>query len=221
MTITASGCVPLRNVTLFGGPSSANRECIAAKRRGFSAIHQIPPEFAIFFARWSSYLPRDVTVGGGSQKLLGTAKATSPAKDQHRLFVRSLRKTIAYLRGLGTQRILIVGLVPELPSEAPSCVERAWHYGIDPSTPCSTTTQIAEVRQKNAEAWTLEAIAGMSDVQYIDPVTAMCDLEFCRPFEGNVLLYRDDDHLSHVGVEKLYRANEWQFAWLFGSDRAD
>jgi len=54
------------------------------------------------------------------------------------------------------------------------------------------------------------------EVMLIDPIDVYCDREECRPFGGDGIYYSDENHLTPLGSELLYRSFRREFLWVFG-----
>ena len=112
-------------------------------------------------------------------------------------------------------RTLIVGPIPELRQAAADCLLRAQIYRT-PRDRCAISRAAVDKRYREVTQ-TLQAVAAkFPNVRLIDAVAVFCDAEYCRPFDGDGLLYSDTNHLTELGVEKLYRRYEGEFRWVFG-----
>jgi peptidoglycan/LPS O-acetylase OafA/YrhL len=133
-------------------------------------------------------------------------------------FQARFENTLSILRELGVERILVVAPIPDFPLTAPDCVVRSDRWGFDRSR-CVKPRVTAESQRKPALEALVSAAARVSDVRLIDPFDLFCDQSTCRPFEGDVLFYRDDSHLSGPGAQRVVDAFDADFRWVFGAPR--
>lgn len=111
-------------------------------------------------------------------------------------------------------RVLILGPVPVFRHSPPTCLEIARKRKISADV-CGVSRQALEQefakRSKRLEA----AAANDPMVRYVDPFVAFCDDELCRPNDGNLLFYSDDDHLNGGGTHRLIETFAEEFRWVF------
>ena len=50
----------------------------------------------------------------------------------------------------------------------------------------------------------------------IDPTDVFCDRTTCSPFGPAGVFYSDDNHLTTLGAEMVYRRFQGEFRWAFG-----
>jgi hypothetical protein len=55
--------------------------------------------------------------------------------------------------------------------------------------------------------------AGVQGVRLIDPMDAFCTASQCRPYEGETVYFKDDNHLSPAGAERFYREFQGDMEW--------
>ena len=134
--------------------------------------------------------------------------------DFHAILSESLSDLLILLQQLGN-RTLIVGPIPELRQAAADCLLRAQIYQT-PRDRCAIGRAAVDKRYHEV-IQRLQAVAvKFPNVRLIDAAAVFCDTEYCRPFDGDGLLYSDTNHLTALGVEKLYRRYEGEFRWTFG-----
>ncbi len=133
-------------------------------------------------------------------------------------FQARFENTLSALRELGAGRILVVAPIPDFPLTAPDCVVRSDRWGIDRSR-CVKPRATAESQREPSLEALISAAARMSDVRLIDPFDLFCDQSTCRPFEGDVLFYRDNSHLSGPGAQRVVDAFDADLRWVFGAPR--
>ena len=57
------------------------------------------------------------------------------------------------------------------------------------------------------------AIAAHPEIRLIDPANDLCGPKWCRPYEDDTVLYKDDDHFGDDLVRKLIALYSANFAW--------
>ncbi len=158
----------------------------------FGGAAQEKPGYAIMEANW----PRNVTDD----------------------FRGRFEETLAVVRSLGVARILVVAPIPAFPKPALDCALRADRWGLGRNA-CTTPREKVEAGRAKIMPL-LNAMAGQTDdVRVIDPLGVYCDKETCRPFEGNAIFYRDNDHLSGLGAQRIVSAFDADFRWVFGASQ--
>ena len=209
-----AGCAPLAGVAIFkdGEPDPRCSQPAGVLTSPASAV-----DFAVLKARWAFYAGAESTDPGSPVSVsLAPADAAAPGEDQRQIFEQGLRATIAALRERGVKRILLVGPTPELRVRPVECVAHADRAG-RPRETCAVAREEVDVRIRDAVAVMRRVGETGPDTRFIDPTEIFCDVSLCRPYDGNTLLYGDDDHLSPAGEERLYRAFEADFAWVRGA----
>ena len=78
---------------------------------------------------------------------LGLVDADEPAIDQGKAFISGLRNTVARLRSIGVERVLVVGPTPVFPRKAPSCLYLADRYGRNRDKECGIDRAVAEGKE--------------------------------------------------------------------------
>ncbi|SFW86222.1 acyltransferase family protein [Amycolatopsis australiensis] len=105
-----------------------------------------------------------------------------------RSWLDSLARTVAQLRSTGAA-VLVLGPVPDPQSTVPACLSAH----LDDATACTPPEPVAmSSTGVAAEATATTARGG----DYADLTKAFCTAERCPVIIGNVLVYRDDNHLT-------------------------
>lgn len=94
------------------------------------------------------------------------------------------------------ERIVLMGAVPELPEDVPSCL--SGNLG-DTSNCRANAADVLNSRMPKFERAVLAQVGGL----YIDTVPMVCPREVCPVIAGDVLMYRDRHHLTPDYVRLL------------------
>ena len=116
------------------------------------------------------------------------------------MMLRGLDRAVALLEGLGKNVILFVD-VPELPFEPRDCIDRP--LAARRLEACAITRD-SVLQQQAALRGLVERLAlDHAKMRRFDPLDALCDARTCAVKRGDMLVYRDSDHLSLRGSEFL------------------
>ena len=96
-------------------------------------------------------------------------------------------------------KIIIVSSVPEIAFHVPDTAIRVTNgIGKMPQTKLADFLK----RQKYVLA-AFKKLEKMDNVEIIYPHKTLCNNEVCKIMQNNSPLYKDDDHLSKIGVEMI------------------
>lgn len=172
--ITKAGCPPAEVRIVSNG--AAYRQCMQWRANAMSQIAALHP--ALIIAEWARFLEvpeakpmAGVPTGHGSAWLDGVAAAF---KFMHR----------------NAQHVLFLSDGPTLNQVAPDCV--SGH--LSDVRPCLTARSVA-VRQKTVKDQEL-ALAKSAGISSADPTSWFCSPTKCAVIVGNILLYRDNAHMT-------------------------
>ena len=90
--------------------------------------------------------------------------------------------------------------VPEMGYDVPEALARAVVSGR--SLDIAPSLEYTQRRQALARR-VLDEAARSSEAMVVDPMSVICDASKCHVMQGGTVLYRDGDHLSAKGAEKL------------------
>jgi len=209
-------CPPLLGIEIdyFSKPHCAAMN--AAVSRWLAHRQPDPMAGVVLAARWPFYNEQDPP---------SPSEPQAPRIVRHDVALRGSSFEDMLSAGLGAvlklldarTRVLIVGSAPELDQVAPDCVFRARLYGRSRSS-CAMTRADVEARLSDSVR-ALEAVAAKRpNTLFIDPVNVFCDRENCLPFGDDGIFYSDENHLTPLGTEKIYRRFRREFRWVFGDD---
>jgi peptidoglycan/LPS O-acetylase OafA/YrhL len=103
-----------------------------------------------------------------------------------------IERSVAALRG---KRVVMLISPPELPFRVRYCVPRPMAPAID----CTLDRKAAEVKQLALRAG-LAGIAQRHGAELVDAMDSLCGSTACEVVRGDMLAYRDDNHLSLRGA---------------------
>ncbi len=199
---TQSGCAPMLNVNDTAAPNcrAFNQAVLrTALKPGIKTIFlhgdwAVPAEGTSFITgRPIGDLSDDetaVTMGG-------------PARNRA-VFRRGLERLVRDLAQAGKQT-MIVASVPELRWQAPEALAKNtfWHRDMD------IRTSRADFRDREKSVMlTLAEVSRLPGVEIVYPDRVLCKKEYCDVMEKGRLLYRDDNHLSAFGVQRVVNGLE-------------
>ena len=215
LVVAQPGCPALLNIGFDDRRQSEHcGERLEAIRRWLQSGQASSIHGVMLSARWAFYSGE--RTASRSERRFPTPRLRDHRLDGdfHSILSESLSDLLILLQQLGN-RTLIVGPIPELRHAAADCLLRAQIYQT-PRDRCAISRAAVDKRYHEV-IQRLQAVAvQFPNVRLIDAVTVFCDAEYCRPFDGDGLLYSDTNHLTALGVEKLYRRYEGEFRWAFG-----
>ena len=165
----------------------ANQECAQWRKLSIAAIQQMHPDMIIMSSS-SLYPQRDGLTPIDSSAWEKGSRDTFLAIARHGIALRLIRDT------------------PHADYDIPSCLAQLeWngHASCPPmirAIALSSDIYQAEVR----------AAANLPNVRIIDMSDAICGGERCETEKGNIILYRDRDHLTSSYVESLAKVLQTQ-----------
>ena len=139
---------------------------------------------------------------GGAYTLAGTT--LGPAESM----TRALARTVEYLLGKDKEVWLILQ-VPELDFEISECIGRPVTFEQHGRTPCAVPR--ADVMRAQAPFRKLveDLRHRMPALKVFDPMSALCDNQWCYAVGGGHVLYNDRQHLTVVGSR--FFTNQFHF----------
>ncbi len=186
VTIIKSSCSPM-NIRILKNTRTAIEECERWRKLAIAAIEDIRPDMVVMSSS-SRYPQRD------SAKLIDASDWEKGSRDtflavaRHGIAVRLIRDT------------------PHADYDIPPCLAQlAWngHAACPPLLRASALN--SEIYQAQ-----LRAAANVDNVKVIDMSDAICSKDSCDPEQGDVVKYRDADHLTSRYAESLASALQGQ-----------
>jgi len=189
-----SACRPQIDVVY---PPRATGNCAAYNLAMREAIGRLKPEVVVLAAFWA--LPERTAGADGWQ---------SPS------LTEALRVTSRSLQAAGA-RVCLIRDVPVLVRPVPYGLVMAHRRGIDPGF-LETIDDDWSARQAAADA-ALRAVAADAGVLGADPRVALCDARRCEIAQRGAVLFRDSNHLSVTGAQRVMPALDSCFLTGSGS----
>jgi peptidoglycan/LPS O-acetylase OafA/YrhL len=103
-------------------------------------------------------------------------------------WLAGIRASVERLRGLGVP-VMVLGPTPKPPFDVPSCV--SGHLN-DVQACATPLAQAINLQGRRAE----RVVAERAGARYVDVASWMCVDDTCPAIVGNLLVYRDDNHLT-------------------------
>jgi hypothetical protein len=208
-----TSCPPLQGVDVdffvFRTCAASNDELIA-----WLAKQPSPVTGAVLSGRWPLYDGEDPPNGEADLPRLLWNEPGHSGSGYETLLGTGLETMIATL---GPQRrVLVVGPVPELKRATENCLMRTQLNG-EPPENCAMKRADVERRRDVTMQVLRRVVAKYKTARLIDPLDVFCDRDHCWPFGAKGVYYIDNDHLSALGAEMLYRAFERDFRWVYGA----
>jgi hypothetical protein len=100
--------------------------------------------------------------------------------------------------------------------DVPVCLARAARRGTDPSRTCAAPVE--RVLPAGAHEAELRAARGFSEVTVVDLSRELCGAAACEPMRGDLVMYRDDHHLSTTFAATLSEPLGASLAAILESD---
>lgn len=196
-----AGCAPLTGLYRLDLDPMHRKKCNAFNTAVRSYIEQNRSISAVFMhARWATYTSG--FIDKTSDLILSLADTGSPQHvDYSRnqaLMRSSLEATAAWLSSAG-KKVIFVGGTPDVPWDIPRYWTAQLLFGWP--LPAAPTPQEVVARQAPAEE-ILNHVAQKTGSLHIPLAEAICT-SGCPLFDGDKMLYKDDDHLSPHGALAL------------------
>ncbi|MEW5963878.1 MAG: acyltransferase family protein [Pseudomonadota bacterium] len=207
-----SACPPLQDSASSSHPKLGGESCKRMNALLLAFAISAPLDDVVLIARWNYYAagPEPFGVDRGTQPMiLADDVERGTAAGNASIVERGLRKTIAPLVAAG-RRVFVVLQVPYTGIDTPA-------YLAKHAIPLRgvTALPLATIHAQRS-MWMrdlAQRLAAEYGVVVIDPSRALCDRHSCRIGVAEGSLYRDDDHLNHLGAHsvagELKRVLEW------------
>jgi peptidoglycan/LPS O-acetylase OafA/YrhL len=188
VTIIKSSCSPMIVKTL--NTMRAIEACEQWRKLSIAMIQEMRPDMVIMSSS-SRYPQRD------SSKLIDASD-----------WERGSRDTFLALAGHGIA-ITFIRDTPHADYDVPPCLAQLAWNGRASCPPLLRTKALNEDIYRAQ----LRAAAGIADVKIIDMADTICGKDSCEPQQGDIVKYRDTDHLTSKYAESIAGALQGQ---LFG-----
>jgi len=193
-----SSCRPLPGVSSAMRRDRYLKGCIEFNEAMFGVIEREKPELVILAAHWSE--PGDRFLSSGEHAPPGVS-----------IFSVGLERTLARIAKTGARACVVLD-VPELKYPYPHALLTVRQRGIDESF-LMLTREEAHAGQAAVER-DVRALARRYPVDIVDPKDALCATGRCEIGDGRISFYRDDNHLTVAGAERVTPIIDGCFASL-------
>ena len=199
-----SSCRPLPGVSSALRRDSNAKKCEEFNEAMFGVVERARPGLVILAAHWNE---------PGDRFLSSTERAPQGVS----IFSVGLERTIARLTKTGA-RVCVVLDVPELKFPIPYALLTARQRGLDEGF-LAPTREEAKAGQAAVER-DIRALAARYPVDIVDPKDALCASGRCEFSDGKMPWYRDNNHLTVSGAERVTPTIAGCFASLERSESA-
>jgi peptidoglycan/LPS O-acetylase OafA/YrhL len=195
--LARDSCPPLLGVERSDMP---DLDCRQHNDAVYAYLQAANIDTVVLISRWA---PNVEGLGYGSERMarLITLKddgsREESVSENHRVFARSLQRTIEILRKAG-KRVIVVGPVPEVGFSVPEALAKLHLQGR--SEDIGPTVEQFQTRNRFVLDQ-LATIKGSAEVVY--PHRILCTAPRCSVGRLGKSLYLDDDHLSRFGAETV------------------
>lgn len=211
-----SACPPLQDSASPSHPKLGGEGCRTMNAMLLDFATKTRLDDVVLIARWNYYAagPEPFGVDRGTQPMiLADNVERGSAAGNASIVERGLRKTIAPLVAAG-RRVFVVLQVPYTGIDTPAYLAK---HALRATGP--TELPLAQIHAQRS-TWMrnfAQRLAAEFGVVVIDPTRALCDERSCRIGVAEGSLYRDDDHLSHVGAQHVTSELRKVLAWPAGA----
>jgi hypothetical protein len=203
ITAVVTGCVALVGMVVFNPDHERVRSCVAKWDDMKLALTRadLKPEFAILIIRHQE------------KSQIGVWGEPAAYSDQKVAYREGIDNTVAFFKSIGVRRILVLGATPEFALDPTDCVLRADKYDVARDPNCSKRRSIFDRVHGAVMAKLQPPLKTYPEVRLIDPIEDLCGPKWCRPYEGDTVLYKDDDHFGDDIVRMLIAKYAADFEW--------
>lgn len=182
-----SSCRPLPGVSSALRHDRYVKYCVEFNEAMFGVVERARPELVILAAHWSE--PGD--------RFLSSGERAPPGQS---IFSVGLERTLARITKTGARVCVVLG-VPELKFPYPHALLTARLRGLDEGFLTPTLAE-AQAGQAAVER-DIRALAARYPVDIVDPKDALCASGRCEVRDGKTSFYRDNNHLTVAGAERV------------------
>jgi hypothetical protein len=185
-TVLKSSCPPAAVDVVSSRLRRIFTECLTWRVAALEQIRALHPDLVIISEHSLSYVRRpDFEVS-----------APSATPDEWR---RGLQDTVSMLRRAGIATVVIAD-TPLMESSVPTCLGRAGR-GVGRAELCGRERRLAyDDAVTKAERTAIAAVPG---ARYIEPGKTLCPTRDCEAGRGDLVLYRDANHISEPAARSL------------------
>ncbi len=209
MQIAGGGCPVVEGFEAIKDGVLISEHCLKITEPSLEFAGQSESIQTIFVSsRWPSYITgRELKTPLGKQSrevVKFSGKEVKSLEQRSAVFSGSLSAALHRLTSTGKQ-VIFMHTVPEMAFHPRECISWSPNSWVNrtPRPECVTRREMVKQRRNEFQPTITAALAGFPSIKQIDPAEYLCNSSECRALQEGILLYRDDDHLSHKGAEWL------------------
>ena len=204
-TMTTNSCLPLFGIWQYRKQRRLTG-CTEYMAAVWRILSQSPrPLTVIIAARWSIHM-QGFGLGASQPPVWFISEKGSNIRtpqNSRRVFGEALIATIKKITLLG-HKVMLVGQVPEFVSDPQVCIGKEIMLGRNPDAKsCLIERKIVDAHFEGSKNILATVASRFKSAQFIDPLLKMCDASFCSPMLGDVIAYRDGNHLNPRGAQLI------------------
>jgi peptidoglycan/LPS O-acetylase OafA/YrhL len=124
-------------------------------------------------------------------------------EDYTDVFSDAMSRTLTMLTK-ANKKIFFMVDVPELGFEPEQCVDvRPYKLVDNKKSVCAITKDVYLKRNASYLNIVAQHVKTFPNVKFLHPSSHLCDEQFCYAKKGDIIFYRDDDHLSYAGSLRM------------------
>jgi hypothetical protein len=180
--VEKASCFPLDATLWRSDKARAYTECDAWRSAAYTVIAKIKPDRII--------------VSGLAPSTLVDPATGQPARraDSERLFDEGVRSSLNKLRKL-TPRVFVLGATPQLARTSGDCL------GTRKATMATCARPVGTAITRSNRDW--QKATAAEGATFVDPMPWLCADNLCPIVVGNVIVYRDTNHITRTFADTL------------------
>ena len=183
------GCLPFWGVNTEIKPNGTGTDCEKFMDGFLDYSLMSPAIHTVLLADFGT-----LYIDGGDRPVISSADPANKAASQ--VYERELRSTIARFRAMKKNVVLVIDY-PDVVLDPHSCLARPT---LEPVRKvCAADQSEIDARTGPYRRLMYNVLESLPSLFYIDVTPAFCDGTNCWAKKGDLLLYRNRDHLSHDG----------------------
>jgi peptidoglycan/LPS O-acetylase OafA/YrhL len=196
LLLANSSCPPLVGVkVIFPGANCGTKDQVLLTHVSAMPVETVVLAFFGSYALDTNVAADDVRGSGPRETVFDY-----PGSNKAELLLKGLEAAVTMLHD---KHVVLVLDVPELPFMPRDCLARA---GAAPQiADCSVRRSDVLQRQRQLREAFAELAARHANVRVFDPLDLLCSADRCAVDRGNMMLYRDSNHLSDRGSRIVAR----------------
>ncbi|HYF24002.1 MAG TPA: acyltransferase family protein [Caulobacteraceae bacterium] len=203
---TKSACAPLVGAEQVTR-GAVMGDCVRFNARMLEQVRADPNlEVVVLAGRWSVFTETVPSAheDGARAYLIDSQDRGLNREASRRVFDRALARTVDALLAIRPDlKVVVLGQTPEFDFEPSKCFARARFLGRDEAACAAPRSAPSLERLSHADAALRALSVDRPRVTIVLPSGRLCDVGSCRTVKDDVILFRDDDHLTAEGSRRL------------------